>query len=160
MNIQPLKINLQWILLITIALIVISCSKNEEIILESYRCNFNPKNSYSDEMKSFLNCSDPCNKFSKQMDSGEFVKITQGFIINNVDKTVLEKIYRNNKVMDSTVYENCKIFNNENWDCSYVSTDSNIYEQVFRKMNNKIFSSYNIKRVKGEENISIGLCAK
>ena len=160
MNIQLKKINLQKMLLITIALIGISCSKNEEIILDIYNCNFNPKNSYSNEMKSFLNCSDPCKKYSKKMDSGEFVKITQGFIVNNIDKTVLEKIYRNDKIMDSNIYENCKIFNNENWDCSYVSTDSNTYEQVFRKMNNKIYSSYNIKRVRGEENISIGLCAK
>jgi len=46
---------------------------------------------------------------------------------------------------NSTVYENCKIFNDKNWDCSskneFFSKDRNVISHYIRKMNDGIFTS-------------------
>ena len=150
-------------ILLSFSLLLISCSKSNEIILDAYSCLDKPKNTYSDEFTKFMSCSNSCKKMTRTNEDGEKISIKLGYITNVNDKTVLEKTYRNNVVLNSEVYKNCTIFNNENWDCSHEISFRNLYDQYFTKMNNKVFVSYSIKKTYGVNNIEelqIGHCAK
>jgi len=40
------------------------------------------------------------------------------FLVDKYQKSVLKKLYLEGKIIDSTTFQNCKIFNEQNWDCS------------------------------------------
>ena len=74
----------------------------------------------------------------------------------------MERMFTNELNGISTIYDNCKIFNNTNWDCSSVSIFPNSTVTVSKKMTNGIFSSTRsiIGNELFEERSWYGFCAK
>ncbi len=112
-----------------------------------YEC---PKNLYS-------TCNDGCKKSDLQV----------SFLINKKDNTVMIKSYYKGST-NSSVYENCKIFNDKNWDCSstleFVSDDRRVISNYIRKMNDGIFLNISytdifLSKSKKTE-VDISSCAK
>jgi len=89
-----------------------------------YEC---PKNKYA-------TCNDGCKKSDLQV----------SFLLNKKENTVLLKSYFKGNT-NSTIFDNCKIFNDKNWDCSskneFFSKDRNVISHYIRKMNDGIFTS-------------------
>ncbi len=69
-------------------------------------------------------------------------KLKFEFIVDKNNSRVMQKIYSGSDVLNSVVFESCKIFDSKNWDCSAESTFYGISDTFHRKMNNGIYSSY------------------
>ena len=67
------------------------------------------------------------------------------FLVNKDDKTVMHKTYIKSEMMGSYLYENCKIFDKKNWDCSSTSNLFVIYSQRI-KMIDGVFSESSTHR--------------
>ncbi|MCF8194593.1 MAG: hypothetical protein K9J38_01210 [Polynucleobacter sp.] len=88
-----------------------------------YTC---PKNQY-------VKCND-CKKNGMKID----------FLLNKNDKTIMARVYFEGN-SQSVIYENCKIFDEKNWDCSTKNSFEgkfaiNTQESIY-KMTNGVFQS-------------------
>jgi hypothetical protein len=103
--------------------------------------------------------AESCTKTCEQNEKMKYV-----FLINKNEKNVMQKIYLNNEMQGSLLHENCKIFNDSNWDCSTEKKWEEVSYENNIKMVDGVFSnttSYKehktlIDRSKDE----IGFCAK
>ena len=86
------------------------------------------------------------------------------FLINKNEKNVMQKIYFNDEMAGSLLHENCKIFNDSNWDCSSITELTAINYSSEIKMVDGIFSNSSSHREYGTFNDrskdEIGFCAK
>ena len=81
------------------------------------------------------------------------------FLLNKKDKTVLKRIYYEGTITSSKVEENCKIFDEKNWDCSNdrgvgrllfeskVKMINGIYYQTWKTINLNNFQTFDEKTV-------------
>ena len=91
-------------------------------------------------------------------------KVKYAFLINGSEKNVMQKIYFKDAMEGSILHENCKIFNDANWDCSTTTELTAINYSHKIKMVDGVFSDVSIHREhktfidrsKDEK----GLCAK
>ena len=67
------------------------------------------------------------------------IKLTFGITVDKEGGKVLQKVYRNKEIVQSEIFENCKIFDNKNWDCSSKKSFMNTSNNKTVKMNNGIF---------------------
>jgi hypothetical protein len=125
-----------------VCLMIISCGNNEKK-LEYFKC----ENKFAPE--SCINCT-------REKD------IYLSFIADKQNSRVMERMFTSDVNGISTIYDNCKIFNNENWDCSSVSIFPNSTVTDSKKMTNGIFSSTRsiIGNELFEERSWYGFCAK
>ncbi len=94
-------------------------------------------------------CSDKCTK-------PESFNLSYSFITDKDSKSVMMVAYKGSEQIGSVTSENCKIFSNENWDCStYMPYGSNTY-----KMTNGIFSQYTTFKDQTPSAPSHAACAK
>ena len=54
-------------------------------------------------------CSNKCTKLKE---------VNVNFLVDKSQKTVLKKVYLEGRLTQSETFQNCKIFNEDNWDCS------------------------------------------
>ena len=136
------KYHLNNLIIFLICLITISCGNNENK-LEYFKCEskFTPES---------------CTNCTREKD------IYLSFIVDKQQSRVMERMFTNELNGISTIYDNCKIFNNTNWDCSSVSIFPNSTVTDSKKMTNGIFSSTRsiIGNELFEERSWYGFCAK
>jgi len=99
---------------------------------------------------------------TKTCEKNEKMKYT--FLINKSEKNVMQKIYFNDEMAGSILHENCKIFNDSNWDCSNSTELTAINYTNNIKMIDGIFSNSSTHREHGtfidRSKDEKGLCAK
>jgi hypothetical protein len=78
-------------------------------------------------------CSSKCKKDSE---------IKFEFLVDKKNSRVMNKSYLNAKLTDSFLYENCKIFNDKNWDCTSEYSLGKKSITHITKMNDGVFSAY------------------
>jgi hypothetical protein len=83
-------------------------------------------------------------------------------IVDKQQSRVMTRMFTGDVSGTSIIYDNCKIFNNNNWDCSTVNKFPNSTAFNYIKMNNGIYSD--VGKIIGneffEERSSYGYCAK
>ena len=114
--------NILKILIVFICLFISSCG-------EKKYTNFSCK--YKEDANA---CSDSCvgdddYKFS--------------FMINKENRSVMIKYYEKDKIYRSSLLENCKIFDEKNWDCSEDNVYSDRIHYRIKKMTSGIYTSIN-----------------
>ena len=132
----------KFILLVFIPLSILGCSKNGETLLNAYECD---KKSFSLLNEDYLNCSGSCKKITwedEEDKSSKNIKLTIGITVDKEGSKVLHKIYKNKEIVQSEIFENCKIFDNKNWDCSSKESFMNTRNDKTLKMNNGIFINH------------------
>ena len=91
-------------------------------------------------------------------------KMKYAFLTNKSEKNVMQKIYFNDEMAGSLLHENCKIFNDSNWDCSSSTELTAINYSNNIKMIDGIFSDSSTHRENGtfidRSKDEKGLCAK
>lgn len=119
------------------------CSKSDELFLTAYECE---KKEFSLLSEDYLNCSGSCKKITWEDEDDKKLRDTKfsyGLTTNRDSKSVLYKIYKNKEIVHSEVFENCKIFDKKNWDCSTEKDIASItLEEKNIKMNNGIFINH------------------
>ena len=96
--------------------------------------------------KDATSCSEKCIKGSQSYQLE--------FLTNKQNGTVMGKQYIHNKLFDTKTFDSCKIFDNNNWDCSERIDRS---WNIVKKMNDGIFLEYS--EFSNDTNISF-FCAK
>ncbi len=143
---------------------VIGCSKNDEIMLAAYECE---KKGFLSSNLDLLNCSGNCKKIALEDEDDKKLrdtKFTFGLTANKESSKVLYRIYKNKEVILSEVFENCKIFDIRNWDCSSEEKFMNTRTINNVKMNNGIFVNHQERRYfqskSMEQDINYAFCGK
>jgi len=150
-------------LLITafITLLSIGCTRNDEILLNVYECK---EKNIPNVSLDLLNCTDTCKRFTFDVENTQFAFF--GFTVDKDGSKVLHRTYVNKELGESTVYENCKIFDNKNWDCSSEKKSLGVDTINIIKMNKGIFmnlqtSKYFIaKSMLIKEEVNVSVCGK
>jgi hypothetical protein len=99
-------------------------------------------------------CSSKCSKLINP-------SYQEVFSIDKKNKTVLRKSFEDEKYVESVILENCKVFDDNNWDCSsYAEYTSGTHMHTY-KMGNGIVTSitHNIWR-NGSDMLYIKSCSK
>ena len=128
---------------LTFILLLLSSCSSDTKELEYYKCN-----------DVFL--TESCINCTREKD------IYLSIIVDKEQSRVMTRMFARDVSGTSIIYDNCKIFNNNNWDCSTVNKfpNSTVFNNI--KMNNGIFS--NVVKIIGneffEERSSYGYCAK
>ena len=153
----------KYLFFFTIILSVGGCSKSDELMLTAYECE---RKEFSMLSEDYLNCSGSCKKITWEDEDDKKLRDTKflyGFTTNKDSNSVLYKIYKNNDIVHSEVFENCKIFDKKNWDCSSKKKIADINSEENIKMNNGIFikhsqwKNYSTNRV---ANVFYAICGK
>jgi len=95
---------------------------------------------YDCKKNQYSTCKDGCDKTGSQFE----------FLINKKDNTVMLKSHHKGNIT-SRVFENCKIFNDKNWDCSSkdeVSINNRLVTTNFvNKMNDGIYLDISVMKI-------------
>jgi hypothetical protein len=112
-----------------LVLIVFSCTSN------AYANWFSNKLSVYECKSEYeaTSCSSKCKKDAE---------LKLEFLVDKKNSRVMTKWYMDKKISNSGVSENCKIFNDKNWDCTSEHTFGNRSDTYINKMNNGIFSAF------------------
>ena len=151
-------------ILLSFSLLLISCSKSDELILNAYECE---KKEFFELREDYLNCSGSCKKITWDDEDDKKLRNTKfsyGLTTNKDSNSVLYKIYKNKDIVHSEVFENCKIFDKKNWDCSSKESFMNTRTENNIKMNNGILINHSERRYHSskstEVQINYALCGK
>lgn len=113
-------------LLILLLLSMNGYSDVTEKKLTSYTCK-NESDAYS--------CSNTCKKEEMQY----------SFLVEKGNRQILQKYYIEGKLVGSTIVDECNIFDNKNWECTY---QSDYFQgrswKGSRKMNNGIYTAMTV----------------
>ena len=121
------------------AILLASCSKSDELLLTAYQCE---RKEFLFIKEELLNCSGSCKKIiidEEDDKNKKFSTVTFGFTVDKEGSKVLQKIYKNKEIVESVVFDNCKIFDKKNWDCSSKESFMNTRTEKNIKMNNGVF---------------------
>ena len=149
------------LLLVFITLLSIGCTRNDEILLNVYGCE--EKNISKDGLD-LLNCTDRCKRYTFDEENTKLAFF--GFTVDKEGSKVLHRTYVNKELGESTVYENCKIFDNKNWDCSSEEKSQGLYTINTIKMNKGIFINqqtiryFIAKSMTIKEKVNFSVCGK
>lgn len=90
--------------------------------------------------------------------------VQYSFMPDKEKNVVLEKFYVDGKISSSDVLEKCKIFDDNNWDCSSITYLEYVISERTEKMNDGVFTRYSKlidrKNYNDRSPIEVGTCAK
>jgi hypothetical protein len=104
---------------------------------------------------SFYSCNQPYDASACSKGCIENNRLKMSFIVNKGDRSVLAVLYGPGNQTPS-IFDKCTIFNEKNWDCSYVSS-VNGYTETKIMMVNGIFTEFD--NYSYQPNLQ-GVCAK
>ena len=107
---------------------------------------------------------DSANSCNKDCTNSADINIQYSFMPNKEKNIVLKKIFLDGKIVTSNVLENCKIFDDKNWDWSSTTNIEYLISENIEKMNDGIYTRYpkliDTKNFDDRLSKEIGTCTK